>query len=157
MKREFVIGVALGLALLLAAPAAAQQLYVYPSQGQDSAQQNRDQGECHSWSIQQSGYNPANPPRPPASAYEAPQGGALRGAARGATVGAIGGAIGGSAGKGARIGAASGALMGGMRRRGQKNRQAQDQANYQAYVGQLQQSYNRAYATCLQGRGYTVN
>ncbi len=44
-----------GLAL---APAAAQQMYVYPAQNQSPDQQNRDQYECHQWSVQQTGVDP---------------------------------------------------------------------------------------------------
>lgn len=70
-------------------------------------------------------------------------------AARGAAVGAVGGAIGGNAGKGAAIGAATGALVGGMRRRDERRAAEASQA-------QASDAYNRAYAACLEGRGYTV-
>jgi len=73
----------------------------------------------------------------------------FRGAARGATIGAVGGAIGGNAGKGAGTGAATGALVGGMRRRDQY-------AQQQSSNSQQQSLYNRALATCMQARGYTV-
>ena len=85
------------------------------------------------------------------------QGGVLRGGARGATVGVIGGAIGGNAGKGAAIGAASGALIGGFRRRDQQRSIDQQNQNYAQAQSQQYGAYNRAMATCLQGRGYTVN
>jgi hypothetical protein len=83
-------------------------MYIYPSRGQ-SPQQQIDQGQCYSWAVQQSGFNPANPQIPggPPPAAGAPQGGLFRGAAGGAALGAIGGAIGGNAGKGAAIGAAT--------------------------------------------------
>jgi hypothetical protein len=129
------------VAVLLAAsllPGAAVAQYVYPSKGQNEAQQQKDQGECHTWAVNQTGYNPGLAGQPT-------QGGVVRGGARGAAVGAVGGAIGGNAGKGAAIGAASGALIGGMRRRGAE--QQQDQA---------QGAYQNAYFACLQGRGYTV-
>lgn len=106
------------LGMLIALPVAAQEMFFYPSQGQSPEQQNRDQGECHAWAVQQTGFDPANPPAPAAAApAPAPQGGLLRGAARGAAVGAVGGAIAGDAGKGAALGAGTGALLGGMRRR----------------------------------------
>ena len=85
------------------------------------------------------------------------QGEAVRGAARGAAVGAVGGAIGGDAGKGAAIGAGVGATAGllGRGRRQREASQAQDQAvaDYNAKVA----NYNRAFATCMSGRGYAVN
>src|ERR1700743_2881499 len=92
-----------GSFVALTIPVAAAQSFYYPSRGQDSAQQAKDQSECGAWATQQSGYVPGAPP--PA---QAPQGGVLRGGARGAAIGAIGGAIGGNAGKGAAIGAATG-------------------------------------------------
>jgi len=81
-------------------------------------------------------------------------------AGKGAAIGAVGGAIGGDAGKGAAIGAASGALIGGMRRRDQERQAAYEQDQWQqqqaAQIGQAQNNFNRAYAVCLEGRGYTV-
>lgn len=124
---------------------ARGQSYVYPARGQSPQQQQQDQGECHTWATQQSGVNPAATP-PPSSG---PQGQMARGAARGAAAGAVGGAIAGDAGKGAAIGTASGALVGGFRRIDQ--RRAAEQAQAQASA-----AYGRAYAACLEGRGYTV-
>jgi hypothetical protein len=138
-------GALLGLALLVATPASAQ--YVYPARGQSPQQQQRDQGECHVWAVQQSGFNPGTTPPPPTAG--AGGRGAVGGAARGAAIGAIGGAIGGDAGKGAAIGAATGGAIGGVRSR----RQAK--AVEGAYSG-AQQSYQRALYACLEGRGYTV-
>jgi hypothetical protein len=143
-----------------ATPANAQQLIVYPSQGQTPDQQTRDQGECHAWSVQQTGYDPAKAPPPPSASAPAPQGGVLRGAARGAVVGVTVGAIAGDAGKGAAAGAAGGALIGGFRRadqrRAHEQQQAQAQAQHQQQVATQNQTYNRALSACLQGRGYTV-
>lgn len=141
-------------------PAAAQQLIVYPSQGQSPEQQARDQSECHAWAIEQTGVNPAATPPPPATTAPAPQGGVLRGAARGALVGVTVGAIAGDAGTGAAAGAAGGALIGGFRRADQRRshdqQQAQAQAQYQQQQATQNQTFNRAISACLQGRGYTV-
>lgn len=131
---RLVAGVA--LAGLAAGPSAAQ--YVYPARGQSQEQQARDQAECHSWAVSQTGYNPTYAPAPT-------QGGAVRGAARGAAAGAVVGAIAGDAGTGAAAGAAGGALLGGMRRR--------DAARQQSAATD---AFDRAWAACLQGRGYTV-
>ncbi len=164
----FVIG-------LVSAPVAAQQLFIYPTQDQSPEQLSRDRYECHTWAVQQTGFDPSNvqlaqipATAAPLPAREAPQGGLLRGAARGAAVGAVGGAIAGDAGKGAAIGAATGALIGGFRRRDQRRRQRQQQQNYQQQQAQAQMQYqadlaarqggyNRALSACLRGRGYTVN
>lgn len=47
-----------------APPAVAQaggnQLFIYPRQGQNADQQNRDRSECNSWAVGQTGSDPAN-------------------------------------------------------------------------------------------------
>ena len=167
---------ALGLWLLMfqaSSPVAAQDLFIYPNQGQSEEQQGQDRYECHAWAVQQTGYDPSNPPQAQSGGVSAPQaeateGGLVRGGARGAAVGAVGGAIAGDAGKGAAIGAATGALLGGMRRNDQRRKQAQQQQNYDQQVRQQQaqqqqantagrDGYNRAMTACLEGRGYSVN
>ena len=165
MSRIIVTGPCL-LVFALAGSAFAQQLYVYPTQGQSQDQLNQDRYQCHTWAVQQTGFDPTQPQtayNAPPPQQEAQQGGLLRGAGRGAAIGAIGGAIGGNAGKGAAIGAGAGALIGGMRRRDQRRRQEQQQRQYQqqqqqqqAAVNQQQSNYNRALSVCLNGRGYQV-
>lgn len=140
----------------IATIAHAQQMFVYPKKGQSPQQQQRDQGECHGWAVQQSGFNPASANLAPAQSAAPQRGGILRGAAGGAALGAVGGAIGGNAGKGAAIGAGVGALFGGMRRRGQARQQQQMQQQQQAAIQQQQSNYRRALGACLQARGYTV-
>lgn len=163
MRYLKVSGLALAAAMVFAGSAVEAQQFVYPSQGQSQEQQNADRGECHVWAVDQSGYDPANPQMaggPPPS-NEPKQGGLLRGGVRGAAGGALVGAIAGDAGKGAAIGAAGGAFVGGMRRQDQKRRQqAQREQHYQQQQATQQQglsTYNRAFAACMQGRGYTVN
>jgi hypothetical protein len=175
-KRAIGAAAALGVALLISAaipPVQAQELFIYPNQGQSEEQQSRDHFECHSWAVQQTGFDPSNPPQAQTSSVQAPQqeatqGGLLRGGARGAALGAVGGAIAGDAGKGAAIGAATGALFGGMRRNNQRRSQAQQQRNYEQQVQQQQANqqqanaasrdgYNRAMTACLTGRGYSVS
>jgi len=140
----------------------AGQMYIYPSRGQSPQQEQEDHGQCYTWAVQQSGFNPANPQIPggPPPAVGAPQGGLFRGAAGGAALGAIGGAIGGNAGEGAAIGAATGALFGGMRRRRwaqqeefQQNAYMQQQQNA---LNQGRSNFNQAFGVCMTGRGYTV-
>jgi len=134
------------LALVLVAPAlASARVYVYPKKGQSAEQQQRDEGECHTWAVNQTGYNPAT-----ATSSEPTEGGVVRGGARGAATGAVIGAIAGDAGTGAAAGAAGGALIGGMRRRDARHQQESAQA-----AGQNE--YLRAYAACLEARGYSVN
>lgn len=157
---------AAGSALLLStSPLPAQDLFIYPAKGQTQEQQDRDRYECHSWAVQQTGFDPSKPSTTsysaPATTTQAPQGGLLKGATKGAVVGVVGGAIGGNAGKGAAVGAASGALIGGMRRNDQIRQQQYQAAQYQQQAANAdaaqRQNYNRAMGACLQGRGYTVD
>jgi len=152
-------------AVVLSIPTLAMgQAFVYPARGQSPQQQEFDRGQCYSWAVQQSGFDPANPrvaagPPPPQPGM--PQGGLFRGAAGGAAMGAVGGAIGGDAGKGAAIGAAVGGLFGVMRRARWQEEQQQQQQSYQAQqqgaMAQGHSAYNRAFGACMTGRGYTVS
>jgi hypothetical protein len=151
-------------ALVLGVPTLAPaQPYVYPARGQSPQQQEFDRGQCYSWAVQQTGFDPSNPqvysgPPPMAGA---PQGGLFRGAAGGAAMGAIGGAIGGDAGKGAAIGAAVGGLFGAIRRARWAEQEQQQQQNYaaqqQGAMAQGRAHYNQAFGACMTGRGYTVS
>ncbi len=179
MKHWVAAGICLGFVALFAGdellPAAsAQTIFAYPMAGQSMEQQQRDQYECHGWSVQQTGYDPNRPQSSAQSGYvmpppssSGPQGEALMGAARGAAGGAIIGAIAGNAGKGAAIGAVTGTLFGGIRRR---NRQAQEEAFRQQQYAQAQyqqqqmqqqaqmqqQNFSRAFAACMSARSYQV-
>jgi len=145
-------------ATVVGIPAEAQEIFFYPARGQSQYQQNNDQGQCHMWAVQQTGYNPFAPPAYPTySSQEQGYGGGLfRGAFGGAALGAVGGAIGGNAGKGAAIGAGVGLLFGGWRRHREmvEQEQQQQQATYQQQ--QRNQAYQSALAACMRGRGYTV-
>ena len=150
------------LVALVVEPVIAQQLYVYPTKGQGPEQQNRDRYECHSWAVQQTGYDPtrmqsAGAPPP----QEASQGGLFRGAARGAAVGAVGGAIGGNTGRGALIGAAAGGIFGGLRSNNRQKQNQQSRQNWErqqsAQYQQGRNNYNRAFSACMSGRGYTIS
>jgi hypothetical protein len=144
------------LASALAAPAIAQDLMIFPNNGQSQDQQNQDRGACHVWAVDNSGFDPAASPGAPPSSGQASQGGVGRGAMRGAAGGAVVGAIAGNAGRGAAMGAAGGGMMGGMRRNDQRrDQQAADQQwSNQQRAGR--DSYNRALSACLEGKGYTV-
>lgn len=143
------------VALLILASSALAQPMIYPSKGQSVQKQQRDQYDCYQWAKGQTGVEPSRAAPQTASA-PAPRGGAVRGAAGGAALGAIGGAIGGNAGKGAAIGAGVGAAAGLFRQR--RARRSQQQAQQQASASQQQNlaQYNRAFAACMQGRGYVV-
>jgi hypothetical protein len=144
--------------VLVGLPSNAQETFFYPARGQSQYQQNQDQGQCHMWAVQQTGYNPFAPPS--YQAYGGQEqgygGGLLRGAFGGAAVGAIGGAIGGNAGKGAAIGAGVGLLFGGWRRHREMVEQEEEQQQGTYQQQQRNQAYQGALAACMRGRGYTV-
>lgn len=161
MLQKIIIAACLALALV--STMATAKLMVYPSKGQSNEQQKSDEGACMSWASEQTGFDPTAPLQttsPPPQAQQ-PTTSVGKGALRGALGGVVIGAIAGDAGKGAAIGAASGGLVGGVRRNEQVKRSYEQQdawAQQQAeQYAQSQQDFNRAYATCLQGRGYTVN
>jgi uncharacterized protein YcfJ len=137
----------------LSFPASAQNPIAYPAQGQSAEQQSRDGSECYAWAQQSTGINPATAAAQPVQGY-APTGQRLAGAARGALGGAAIGAIAdGEAGKGAAIGAVVGTMAGGRQARRQ---QAVNQTMAQTQQSQVASTYYRAYAACMQGRGYAI-
>lgn len=140
-----------------AGPLLAQDLYVYPRDGQNPEQQEADEFACYRWARDESGFDPMATPTAsePPPEQGAKKGGVGKGALRGA---AVGGIVGGSSG--AKKGAAGGAAVGGMRRADQNRKQKQAQEQWeQEQVRQYQENrnrYNRAYSACLDARGYTV-
>jgi hypothetical protein len=137
--------IAAGLMLLASAAGvlaqqAAPKVYVSPNKGQTKAQQDSDTAACRQWATQQA--PPSQAPTGPGTHGR----GVVGGAARGAAIGAAGGAIGGDAGKGAAIGATVGGVAG---RRRSKQQQA-------AAAAQGQNDWARAFASCMDSRGYSV-
>lgn len=177
MKSGRVAGIGLAVAILAVGSASAQeqqralppgtnpaQRVVYPSQGQDVAQQQADQLDCYYWSSDNTGgWDPfvahqelVQAGYVAAEQAEAAQGGAIRGAAGGALAGVAIGAIAGDAGKGAAIGAVSGGVVGGMRsRRARQSAESQADAAINQFNTQFQQ-WDRNWTACMQGRGYTI-
>ena len=136
----------------------AQELFIYPTKGQNAEQQKKDEYECYNWAKNNTGFDPMAPPvasAPPPSGTQQ-SGGAVRGAVGGAALGAIIGDSSKSAGRGA----AAGALVGGVRQSRKNQQVQQDQAQWEqqqaAEYSSKRNSYNRAYSACLEGRGYTV-
>ena len=127
-------------------------MYVFPAQGQDKETQDQDEYACYKWAVEQSGIDPINPPDVQADP-NAGTGAVLGTSARGAAAGAAVGAITGSAGQGAAIGATLGAF-GGMRRRRAAEAGAEQQAAQQEAA--MMNSFKKAFAACLEGKGYTV-
>ncbi|MCW8926099.1 MAG: YMGG-like glycine zipper-containing protein [Xanthomonadales bacterium] len=132
----------------------AQQLIIYPAEGQSAEQQQKDQAECQVWATQSTGVDPvAIAQAPPPQQSSGAGGERVRGAARGAVGGAAIGAIAGDTGKGAAIGAVAGTMAGG--RQSRQNKAAGQQAN-QAQVQDAMKTWNKAVGTCMSARGYSV-
>jgi len=142
-----------------AAVAKKVGVYVFPANNQTQDQQNKDESDCYTWAVQQSGYDPINPTTVQAQQVDqGPDGSGVRGAAGGAAVGAAIGAIAGDAGKGAAIGAVSGAVVGHRRgRMGQAAEQGQANASAAQQNANLVDGFKKAFSACLEGKGYTVN
>lgn len=157
---------ALVLPVLLAFPAGpskAQDVFVYPREGQSQDQQDLDHFQCINWATEQSGFDPMQTPQatapPPGEGSTGP--GVVGGAAGGAALGAIGGAIAGNTGRGAAIGAVGGGLLGGLRSNRQRDNQARERQQWESQqAAQYQRGrdgFNRAFTGCMEARGYTVS
>lgn len=154
MQKLHMSAIMLGVTVVVLSTNVQAQLFVYPEKGQSPEQQEQDEFACHKWAKQQTGIDP-NEQVQVASASPR-QGGALKGAAGGAALGAIGGAIGGDAGKGAAIGAGAGAILGSVKRRRGEMEYRRSVEEAAAEQQQQRATFNRAYGTCLTGRGYKV-
>jgi hypothetical protein len=155
MHRTFIL--ALSASLTLAVAAAAAEPVVYPAKGQSAEQQERDQYECHEWATKDTGVDPValaeqklGTPAP-----EKNEGG-LGGAARGAGVGAAGGAMEGDAAAGAARGFGIGRMVSVFKAKRQLREQQSANASQASAVQAQLDTYDRAYAACLTGRGYSV-
>jgi hypothetical protein len=125
----------------------AQKPSVYPAKKQTAQQQKTDDGECVAWAKKDTGIDPvaASQPAPQKTGPAVGGGERLKGAAGGAVIGGIAGNAG--------AGAAVGTVVGGAKAR--QNQGAQNQQAQQQQQGALN-TYYKAYAACMEGRGYTV-
>lgn len=140
MKRSIAWGmlIAVGIGVSSCAAAApSPSAFAYAAKGQSTEQASRDRAECQAWATQQGGSDPAGK-----TAKSAGIGAAL-GALTGAVAGAAIGAAAGNAGKGAAIGGAAGGI-GGLGYGGAT-----------AYT-RTKSAFDRAYAACMESRGYHV-
>ena len=147
------------------AGSAQAQQFVYPKNNQTPEQQKKDEFDCHTWAVQQSGYDPiaasqTAPAQAPTGDAKAEKGSAVRGAAKGAAAGAVVGAVAGDAGKGAAVGAAAGGVGGRVRSKNKAEDAQQQQVaaanTANANTAALADKYNKARAACLDGKGYSV-
>ena len=146
------------LTLLVAGQAMAQELFIYPANGQSTEQQDKDKFECYNWARNDTGFDPMALPTtssaPPSGQKKS--GGAVRGALGGAALGVILG----DSGRSATRGAVAGGLIGGVRQSSKNTRTEQKQSDWEqresANYANTRNNYNRAYSACLEGRDYTV-
>jgi hypothetical protein len=165
MKILVFLAVLLCLSGFLTGPVSAQDPIVYPAKGQSQDQMEKDKFECYQWARDQTGFDPMQTPTatsPPPGKEKEVWGAGKTGAAGAAGGAIIGGIRGGgkSALRGGLIGGAGGALIGGMRRSSQRNREDQNRQQWEREqannYARARNEYNRAFAACMTGRGYTV-
>ncbi len=180
--RTIVIAATLTLALVASIPAlnaqgqktlaATMDVYVFPTEGQDSGTQSKEEAECYNWAVENTGTDPfqlskqaeaaaKQAEQTKQQAQEAGKGAGAKGALGGAAAGALIGEIADNdAGKGAAYGAAAGMIAGRRRaKRGQK--QASEQADQQlAKTQQVTQesleNFKKAFSVCLEAKKYMV-
>ncbi len=156
-------------------------MFAFPKNGQNADQQLKDESDCYGMAKQRTGLDPQKPAPagPTAEQVQAAQkqaaanadqvkGARVAGAARGAAGGAAIGAIAGDAGKGAGAGAVAGTMRGGAAQRS-ANAQSQQKAAAQAKANLAKEheqellahkegldTFQRAFAACMDARGYSV-
>ena len=176
MKR--VILVVAAMALPMAASAQTQSLgstmdvFVFPAEGQDSAQQSKDEVACYEWAVGNTGSDPfdlakqqqtdaqkaqAEKDAAKTAGQGAGAGSVIRGAAAGALIGEI---ANDDASDGAAWGAAAGLVRG---RRKARNAQyaAEKDASSKAQqreraTGEQLANFKKAFSVCLEAKEYMV-
>ena len=147
-------------------------VYVFPSQGQDTSQQSIDEADCYAWAEDNTGSDPFELSKQQqtqqqqgqaemAAAQQTGKGAGLRGAVVGGATGALIGEIASDdAGKGAAWGAAVGGVA--ARRRGRMAQQsavqqtaAQQQNQAQSLTTQIE-NFKKAFSACLEAKDYVV-
>ncbi|MGI9292099.1 MAG: hypothetical protein ACR2QG_12595 [Gammaproteobacteria bacterium] len=152
--------------------ASTLEVFVFPSDGQDSSQQSKDESACYSWAVDNTGTDPFDLAKDESraeqqsaqaeqKAAQVGRGSGGRGMLRGAAVGAL---IGEIADDDSSKGAAWGAAIGGSRSaaRGQAARsQAQTQAEQQSRAqkedfAKQGENFKKAFSVCLEAKSYMV-
>jgi len=167
---------ALPIAALAQSPgqslASTMEVYVFPKEGQDGAEQSKDEAACYEWAVDNTGSDPFELAKQEQAdeqqaqyeqeaAEDAGRGSGARGAVRGAAAGAIVGEIANDdASEGAAYGAAAGAIRG--RRMGRKA-EAEAQQQAAAHAEQREEAteqqltnFKNAFSVCLEAKEYMV-
>ncbi len=152
--------------------ASTLEIFVFPGDGQAADQQSKDEAECYSWAVGNTGSDPFELQKQAAQqqqqtdqqlqqAQSATQGAGVKGAIGGAAAGALIGEIADDDWEtGAKYGAAAGAISARRRSRAASQR-AQQQAKQQgaAQQQQIQQqadNFKKAFSVCLEAKNYLV-
>ncbi len=152
--------------------ASTLDVFVFPTEGQDSSQQSKDEAECYSWAANNTGSDPfqlqkdneqaqAQAEQQVTQTQQATQGAGARGAVKGAAAGAlIGEVTGGDAGESAAYGAAAVGIAS-RRRARSANQQAEQQAAQQSATSQQATdeqigNFKKAFSVCLEAHDYMV-
>jgi hypothetical protein len=152
--------------------ASTLDVYVFPSDGQDSAQQSKDESACYDWAVGNAGVDPfdlakqedtseAQSEADMAKAQEAGKGAGARGAVGGAAAGALIGEIASDdASEGAAWGAAAG-LIHGRRAARRASEQAQtevatDAIAHAEVTAEQMDNFKKAFSVCLEAKKYLV-
>ncbi len=152
--------------------ASTLEVFVFPTEGQDSSQQSKDEAECYSWAANNTGSDPfqlekdneqaqAQAEQQVEQTQSATQGAGARGAVKGAAAGALIGEVsGGDAGDSAAIGAATVAVAS-RRRARHANQEAEQQAEQQSTASQHAtdeqlDNFKKAFSVCLEAHDYMV-
>lgn len=179
-KRHNLLLLVFVMAMLVPALASAEEqslastleVYVFPTEGQDSSQQSKDEADCYQWAVSNTGSDPFDLSKKESAdqqqaqaekqaAQQAGRGAGARGAVGGAAAGALIGELAhDDASEGAAWGAAVGAIA--ARRRGrsaqqQATAQAEQQAEQREQATAEQMSnFKKAFSVCLEAKNYMV-
>ncbi len=152
--------------------AATLEVFVFPTEGQDSSKQSKEEAECYTWATENTGTDPfdlADKAHQDAAQAEAAKqqagqttkGAGVRGAVGGAAIGAlVGEIVDDDAGKGAAWGAAVGGISNRRRARrssgqAQQDIEQQSQQVQQATAQQIE-NFKKAFSVCLEAKSYMV-
>ncbi|EED31078.1 conserved hypothetical protein [gamma proteobacterium NOR5-3] len=152
--------------------AGTLEVYVFPSAGQASDRQSKDESECYNWAVTNTGSDPfqarkdaeaaqQQAAQQKAASQNATAGAGARGALRGAAAGALIGEIsGGDASKGAAYGATAGVIRGRRQARTYQSQTAQQADQYAAseaaYSEDSITNFKKAFSVCLEAKEYMV-
>jgi hypothetical protein len=149
-------------------------VFVFPADGQDAAEQSRDEAACYQWAVDRTNSDPFELARQSASqeaaaaraaqnAATAGTGAVASGAVRGAVAGAVVGNVFGSSSSDRRRAREAGAVIGGVAGAGaRQQQQAQAAASADRAASRVEateaqlNAFRTAFTTCLEAKDYVA-